>query len=266
MNVSLEQELRENARKERKAVTDPVKEVKLLLETSSSEDMRILRQLSPKSDLSRKDNIVSALIELENLEKKYAGEIFMIDQIEKLAIDYRLRFLQAKHFSGTFEATVAMKIREFAKSTNSPMDAHSLPNNYYILAPAQMFTLRSEKYVRPRVELDPVIFYQIDNKHYRMIHKWGNDFSIFRRLTGFRWKNFENYFAFNTALLYPFVVAALFMLVPTNLVIHGFWWLMLGAIVITSIVSFLFFRGFARVDDKRFFSTDNWRSETILVD
>ena len=42
-------------------------------------------------------------------------------------------------------------------------------------------------------ELDPVLFYKIDDQHYRLIHKWGNDFTVLRRIKGYVYDNVDNY-------------------------------------------------------------------------
>ena len=149
--------------------------------------------------------------QLENLENEYEGKVYKIEQIEKLCVDYRLRFLQSKYYTGSYDVQVAAKIKEFAVSTNSPIDDYTLGRRFYMLAPEEMFQLQNEKYVSKsdlRRQADPAIFFQIDERHYRLIHKWGEDFTIFRLIKGFRWKSWWSHQWFNTVMLLPIVAFA----------------------------------------------------------
>ena len=215
MKVSIDKELEKVSQQDKqKYNTDPIKEVKLLLAGESSEDARILRGLSQNSQFNRIEKVRGEQIDLENLEKEYEGKVYKIEQIEKLCVDYRLRFLQSRYYTGSYDVEVAAKIKEFAKSTNSPIDEYTLGRRFFMMAPQEMFQLRDEKYISKaelRRQADPAIFYQIDEKHYRLIHKWGDDFTILRLIEGFRWKSWWNHQFFNTVMLMP-IVALLYFL------------------------------------------------------
>jgi hypothetical protein len=191
MKVSIDKELEKvSQEKKQKLNVDPINEVKLLLEGESSEDARILRGLSKNSQFNRIEKVRGEQIELETFENEYEGKVYTIDQIGKLCVDYRLRFLQSRYYTGSYDVEVASKIKEFAKETKSPIDEWSLERRFFMMAPTEMFTLRDEKYISKaelRRQADPAIFYQIDEKHYRLIHKWGADFTILRLIEGFRW-------------------------------------------------------------------------------
>lgn len=215
MKVSIDKELEKVSQQDKqKYNADPIKEVKLLLAGESSEDARILRGLSQNSQFNRIEKVRGEQIDLENLEKEYEGKVYKIEQIEKLCVDYRLRFLQSRYYTGSYDVEVAAKIKEFAKSTNSPIDEYTLGRRFFMMAPQEMFQLRDEKYISKaelRRQADPAIFYQIDEKHYRLIHKWGDDFTILRLIEGFRWKSWWNHQFFNTVMLMP-IVALLYFL------------------------------------------------------
>lgn len=215
MKVSIEKELEKVSQEEKqKFDLEPVNEIKLLLAGESSEDARILRGLSQNSQFNRIEKVRGEQLELENFENEYEGKVYTIDQIEKLCVDYRLRFLQSRLYTGTYDVEVAAKIKEFARNTKSPIDEYTLGRRFYMMAPGEMFALRDEKYISKaelRRQADPAIFYQIDEKHYRLIHKWGDDFTIFRLIEGFRWKSWWNHQLFNTVMLAP-IVAALYFL------------------------------------------------------
>ena len=47
-----------------------------------------------------------------DIDKVETDKIFHIDQIKKICIDYRLRFLDTKYFKGDFPANAISKIRQ----------------------------------------------------------------------------------------------------------------------------------------------------------
>lgn len=215
MKVSIDKELEKVSQEHKEKYNlDPINEVKLLLEGNSSEDARILRGLSDNSQFNRVEKVRGEQIELENLENEYEGKVYKLEQIEKLCVDYRLRFLQSRYYTGSYDVEVAAKIKEFAKNTNSPIDDWTLGRRFYMMAPAEMFSLRDEKYISKaelRRQADPAIFFQIDEKHFRLIHKWGNDFTIFRLIEGFRWKSWWSHQWFNTVMISPIIAAIYFL-------------------------------------------------------
>ena len=270
MKVSLVEELQTQAQKAKEVSTsDPVKAVQLLLEGDSQEDLRILQGLSDNSDISRIQKAAGNRISLEKLEKSYAGPVYTADQIKNLAVEYRLRFLKAALFTGSFDVEVAAKIKQFAKETNSPVDSYSLKNTYFILAPESMFTLQEEKYItkrQKRIMEDPLIFFKIDDTHYRLIHKWGNDFSIFRYLQGFEFKSIDNHFFFNIAKVFP-VIVALFTYFVNFVYIEHHLILSFLAVSILSALGSYFGWCIWKTDDgviDGFFSETNWNSDKLI--
>lgn len=267
IKVSIDKELNKASTKEKEIYkSDPVNEVKLLLNGDETEDKCILRNLSKNSQLSRVEDLLGEKIELEKLENSYDGQVYTREQIKKLAIDYKLRFLNSQNYSGKFDVQVAAKIKEFSKKTNSPIDAWSLSNKYYILAPDTMFTLKDKRYVTKR-ELDPAIFYQVDENHYRLIHKWGNDFTIFRYITGYRWKSYGNYWFFNTMVCLPIVALIMTLLVNVSFVVNSPIFFTISTFALSACVS-LIAKGFGKLDEfsaiKGFFTPYNWDSTDRL--
>lgn len=274
MKISIEKELEKVSKEEKQKFTlDPLNEVKLLLEGNATEDARILRGLSKNSHFNRIENLKGKQLELENIENEYDGKVFTIEQIEKLCVDYRLRFLQSRHYTGSYDVEVAAKIKEFSKTTNTSIDEWTLERRFFMMAPKEMFQLTTEKYISKaelRRQQDPAIFYQIDEKHYRLIHKWGEDFTIFRLIEGFRWKSWWSHQIFNTVMLMP-IVAFLFILcfdAPAAFVSNHYIQATLG-IVLTSFVLAHFIFGLRKQDEleaiEGFFSKTNWNSDKKLT-
>lgn len=267
MKIAIDKELEKHSQEDKKKFNiDPINEVKLLLAGDASEDARILRGLSNNSQFNRIERIRGEQIELENLENGYAGKVYKRHQIEKLAVDYRLRFLESKLYTGSFDVEVVAKIKEFATETNTSIDDYTLGRSFYVLAPPEMFELKDEKYI-PKKQKDPAIFYKIDNDHYRLIHKWGNDFTIFRLLEGFRYMSWWKHQLFNTAMVLPIVAMILgYLMGVTNVGNHP-----VGISLLTLFVSFMFayFRwGWGKHDEgdaiNGFFSPECWDSNRKL--
>jgi hypothetical protein len=271
MKVSIEKELEKHSQvKKEQFNLDPLNEVKLLLNGDSTEDSRILRGLSKNSQFNRVEKVRGEQLELEKLEEGFQGKVYTVAEVKKLAVDYHLRFLPSMHYTGTYDVEVAAKIKDFAKATNSPIDDWSLGRRFYVLAPTNMFDLQDEKYLSKadlRRMADPAIFFQIDEKHYRLIHKWGNDFTVFRHLEGFRWSSFLNHFLFNTAIIMP-IVAFFLSLVTGNWMAHvidnhpaGFWFVMIIPSVAISWFGFSLWKQDEGDVIEGFFSKDSWNSD-----
>lgn len=270
MKINLQEKLTQEKKKDME-VMDSVKEVRLLLAGDESEDARILRNLSQNSELNRVEKITQTALEIEKLESSYTGNVFTLEQIKKLAIDYRLRFLNSQYFTGKFDVEVAAKIKEFSKENNISLNEYQLKNCFFILGPKEVFNLKEVKYIEPR-PIDPILFYRIDESHYRLIHKWGSDFTVFRYLEGYKWKNIWNYFWFKMFALFPvfaFFVGLVTSLPWATLSVGSMLLIVLSVVAPTSI--FVFFRHINSVTDSEwdaifgFFTEGNWNSDKKLT-
>src|SRR6056300_260357 len=54
--------------------------------------------------------------EMLNFDALESSRIYHIEDIKKLCVDYRLRFLDSKHFNGTFPAEALDAIKAFEKT------------------------------------------------------------------------------------------------------------------------------------------------------
>lgn len=262
MKISLEKELQKKVQEKKKELEfDPIKEVKLLLSNDDALDLKILRNLSSNSQFNRIERIQGEHRDLEKIEDEYQGEIYTRNQIKDLAIQYKLRFLSSQYYTGSYDVQVTAKIKDFAKKCNIDLTEYNLKEKFYVLAPEKMFKLTDERYISKK-EIDPLMFYKVDSDHYRLVHKWGDDFTILRYLTGFRWKSYWNYHFFNAALCAPFVAMLLTILFRFHVVnfpiLFG-----LSVIVFSNLTSYLFF-GWNKSDEgdiiESFFTPHNWNS------
>lgn len=104
--------------------------------------------------------------------KKFNQErVFHISQIQALCEKYHLRFLSTQLYRGSIDESLPAKISQFeiAYSVNCNKE------NSFIVAPKKSFKLEQS----PK---DPILFYQINKEYFYLVHKWGNDLSLSRRL------------------------------------------------------------------------------------
>ena len=73
--------------------------------------------------------------EMLNFDALESSRIYHIEDIKKLCVDYRLRFLDSKHFNGTFPAEALDAIKAFEKAQEREI------TGFKMIAPAGMFKL-----------------------------------------------------------------------------------------------------------------------------
>ncbi len=94
--------------------------------------------------------------------------IFHIDQIKRICVVYRLRFLDSQYFKKGLPYEVIQKIKHLERLHQIEL------NGFKIMAPAESFRLKNAD--------DPLLFAPMGNGYYYLIHKWGNDLSPWRKL------------------------------------------------------------------------------------
>tara|TARA_B100001250_G_scaffold231400_1_gene198612 strand:- start:343 stop:1017 length:675 start_codon:yes stop_codon:yes gene_type:complete len=108
------------------------------------------------------------------------NKIYHINQIKKVCIEYRLRFLDIKYFKNKIpvEALNQIKLLE-TKHNNSISD-------FKIMAPSKLFRLIRKD--------DPLLFAPLGNGYFYLVHKWGNDLKPLRKILMWPLKNIKNLF------------------------------------------------------------------------
>ena len=131
------------------------------------------------SELIKSKRISRSKIDLDyNPDKIDSNRLFHVDQIRKICIDYRLRFLDFNFFKGGVPDEAYTKLKEF--ELNHP----DLDLNIKMMAPTKLFQLDNYD--------DPLMFVSLGNNYYYLIHKWGNDMSYFRKMFMWPFKNIYN--------------------------------------------------------------------------
>ena len=158
-----------------------------------------------------------------------SDRIFHLDQIKKVCIDYRLRFLDLKYFKGDIPEEGIEKISQLEK------DHKTIIDSFMVMAPSMLFRLKKTD--------DPLLFVPLGNNYFYLIYKWGNDLSFFRKLWAWPFKTIWNlliailFVSFFATILTPYQI---FTKTPTP---STFW--MLYFFMFKAIASIVLFYGFA---------------------
>ncbi|MFQ3341028.1 MAG: hypothetical protein ACI9TK_000684 [Flavobacteriaceae bacterium] len=102
-------------------------------------------------------------------------KIYHIEQIKKVAIDHRLRFLDLKYFKNKLPDSAYQDIQHAEDIHNTSL------SGFKIMAPSKLFRLEKAD--------DPLLFAPLGNDYYYLIHKWGNDLYPLRKLIMWPFKN-----------------------------------------------------------------------------
>ncbi|MDX1362854.1 hypothetical protein [Arenibacter latericius] len=156
-----------------------MKEVYDILKDVDSAQERITQNLASKSP-----NITNRF----NFDLLETTEIYSINHIKNIAIDYRLRFLDSHYYKGVIPQEALTKIRKLEKEHGIEL------KGFKILAPSKLFKLEDPD--------DPILFVPINNGYYYLIHKWGKDLHPFRKVMMWPYKNMGNLLVFILLLSY----------------------------------------------------------------
>ncbi|KAA3615884.1 MAG: hypothetical protein DWP94_14970 [Flavobacterium sp.] len=107
-----------------------------------------------------------------------ADRIYHLDDIKKLCITYRLRFLDSNFFKGEIPEEAISRIRQLERDHDTTL------THFKVMAPSKLLKLENAD--------DPLLFAPMGNDYFYLIHKWGNDLHPFRKLLMWPYKNFEN--------------------------------------------------------------------------
>lgn len=103
------------------------------------------------------------------------NRVYHIHQIKKICIDYRLRFLDATLFKGTFPVEAVDQIKAIEKAHDTEL------TDLKMMAPSKLFKLENAD--------DPLLFAPMGNGYYYLIHQWGNDLHPLRKALVWPFKN-----------------------------------------------------------------------------
>ncbi len=213
-----------------------LEEVAQLFENSALKEEDILNRLTEKG---------SNFLSVDQLSEEEKNRVFSLEEIKTVCVKYRLRFLDSKHFQSAFPYEAISKIKETEKSYNTRF------HNFKIIAPDKVFHLQD-------INQDPLLFAQLSNNKFLLIHQWGKDLAWYRALKYYPVRNIYSYFYSIIVLAVIFASAIPFewMKVGKEFELGMRFWLSIHFFI--ALFSFLLFLGST---GKKTFSDDNWNSK-----
>tara|TARA_R110000796_G_scaffold252619_2_gene388832 strand:- start:77712 stop:78428 length:717 start_codon:yes stop_codon:yes gene_type:complete len=167
-NINIEEKLKRE--KCKAPISESIlKEFYTILEKDANDDARVIKNTKKK---------VITHVNKFNLDHLESDNIFHINQIKEICINYRLRFLDANYFKGDIPESAISKIKKLEQLH------HIEIKNFKIIAPSKLFKLKDKD--------DPLLFAPIGNDYFYLIHKWGNDLHPLRKFLMWPFKNIVN--------------------------------------------------------------------------
>jgi hypothetical protein len=154
----------------------------LLPRTNIEKALSKTRELTLEAHESNLDSLIKSLdiksLNAFDFDLLATDKIYHLDQIKKVSIDYRLRFLDLKYFKNKLpqEALDTIQALESAHDTQL--------GSFKIMAPSALFRLEKTD--------DPLLFVPLGKDYYYLIHKWGNDLHPLRKVLMWPFKNIWN--------------------------------------------------------------------------
>jgi hypothetical protein len=159
-----------HARNKRISEERLLEEVEKIFEREKTKDNLILKNLTEGIE-TESNSFTFDLLE--------TSKIYHLSDIEKICIDYRLRFLNSSYFKAELPYEAISKIKHLEKLHNTKLEG------FKIMAPAKLFKLENAD--------DPLLFAPIGNQYYYLVHSWGKDLHPFRKLIMWPFKQLENF-------------------------------------------------------------------------
>ena len=182
--INLETKLKEERKRLRSAGADTIlAQFKQLLTEDDATDDRI------RTNIFGSDGHAQEL-DLTQLDPQ---RIFGLDEIKEVCVAYRLRFLDARYFKGEIPYEAVSKIKSLQKNQEQEL------TGFKLIAPAPMFRLQEK-------DKDPLLFVNLGNGLYYLIHKWGGELSAWRKILVYPFRSFES--LFKTIVAFAFLLAA----------------------------------------------------------
>ena len=238
--LDIKEELEKQRKKSEAKENRLLDEAKTLLEQGKKLDEDLIQRLR-SSDESKK---------LTRLEEIYPENIYTIETIEKICIRYRLRFLDTKYFKPQFPYDALMKIKTIERTNGIRIE------KFRIIAPGEAFNLED-------VNKDPLLFAELADGRYYLLHKWGKDLSWFRRVYTWPLQNLSTFFFTLVA-----VCAVIVFTMPREWIVrheslHPYMFQFRMMLMMQMIIGFFFFLVFIGLAFHRNFSSMDWKSKNF---
>lgn len=223
------------------------KEKSKLKEDQILNDVKSYLQQIIKEDIKVEQNVLETEYE-ENVynslafDKLESNRIYHISQIEKICIDYRLRFLDSHLYKGDLPQEAINEIKSLNTKHNTEL------KGFKIIAPSKLFKLKNAD--------DPILMVPIGNGYYYFIHKWGHDLHRLRKFLVWPVKTLENFIF--SMLAISLLATALFPKAIFFNKVSGVEFFMLFLFMFKWLLGIALYYGFAKGKN---FNESIWRSK-----
>lgn len=195
----------------------------------------------------------NTLPDSDNITDK--DNLFSIEEIKRICIRYRLRFLDAELFKGEIPYNATQKIKQLNKKYATEL------SGFKIMAPSRLFKLRD-------ADADPMLFIPTADGKFYLIHKWGTDLAWYKKIIFLPARSFENLVVF--LILLSVLVC---LITPTNLIVpaspvadnsmFGYWGFHRLGYFFHFLILALAFTTFIWFSFNRNFSSSEWNKKTF---
>lgn len=154
----------------------------LLPRTNIEKALSKTRELTLEAHESNLDSLIKSLdiksLNAFDFDLLATDKIYHLDQIKKVSIDYRLRFLDLKYFKNKLPQEALDTIHALESAHDTQL------GSFKIMAPSALFRLEKTD--------DPLLFVPLGKDYYYLVHKWGNDLHPLRKVLMWPFKNIWN--------------------------------------------------------------------------
>jgi hypothetical protein len=126
---------------------------------------------------------VDPIMDVSKLDETDLLNLYNHHQIKAICVKYNLRFLDSVYFKSDFPYQALQSIKDFETKY------HVKIKSFKIVAPAEVFQLED-------CNKDPLLFAQLADNRYYLLHQWGNDLAWYRALISYPIKSIYSYFIF----------------------------------------------------------------------
>ena len=194
--MNLHDALIKEDQKRQGVVSDPAREAQVLLQEQGKQEEKAIRQLGLHRSLHQIHDPKQRWFRHWQLNKQFDGEVYHVEDIKEVCINYRMRMLPSRLYRGAIDPEFGIKLHRFQKE--HALSQEDMEYDFYIVAPVETFD--AEKRQRPVI--DPLLLYKVDQYHYKLVHQWGGDLHPLRYITSWRHRNLTNMTVYWTAVTF----------------------------------------------------------------
>ena len=179
-----------------------------MLEVHDQEKRKTLQDLGMTREIDEHSAVMEDHVLRNQFRQKYGEGIVHIDEIREVCVKYKLRFLPSSYYADKVDSQLAGVVKHYCTKHN--ISASAL--NFKVLAVAKSFKLEKvtgQTWMAALADSlkDPILFHDIGNGYYRIVHAWGSDFTFLRRLKAYPYQS-KTTMAITASLVYFAIIAS----------------------------------------------------------